>query len=352
MLGLNNFFNAKRVHSTILTEQNIPNKTIEQNTRIVKTSKPSYTINNTECDIVLSIATTPYRFEKLIENIQMFENISNIYKVVINMCISYKRFGINTDINKINIKMIEEINLKYKEDKYVIFIIDDYGPITKLIGGYFFCNLKNITDKKLIIIDDDTEYTNEQIHNLYFSSKLYDMNSKYQCVLGNCGFNIDTTNQFLYKKLDYISNKFISETMIIEGFAGIIFNLDYIKNILQDIEPILDYYKVICWNKSFDYLPNNFLICSFLGDDFVISHMFKNNDYKLYVLNDTIPTQYNYGFNKDALHKNTNSDTIVKTVSECSSNMKSYYFLHKNMCMFNVFKNKKQLCKEIKNKTL
>jgi len=80
------------------------------------------------------------------------------------------------------------------------------------------------------------------------------------------------------------------------------------------------------------------LSASFLGDDFLLSNVYKD---KWAIGNGR---QYikpcDYGFNDDALHKN----------NSFGSNMGSYLFLHQNIKIFNTFKLKYLLNKEINDR--
>jgi hypothetical protein len=301
---------------------------------------------------VLSMATTPKRFVNLLKTIHYFEEIEDIYKIVINLCYYYKRFKTETKLYELDLTILDNLNKKYIEPKYVINMTDDYGPITKLIGGYQYMKKNNIENKILIILDDDTQYLNKHIQPLInIDKQLKTKENKY--LLGNSGFNYDIKEKFKKKYIEMIypkfNNKFlVKEIMIIEGFASIYFNTKTFKYIEQIID-FSKYYKTINWeNNNVDTIVNIFLKACFLGDDLVISLMFRFNEIILYKTNRNIPKQYNYGFQNDALHKNnhiTNVDDIHTT-----SNLKSYLIILENIDILYSFLKKIQLCNELKYK--
>lgn len=357
-LYLFNFSKSK--HNTNINNDNADNITESKNIIIepydllpefkVISNKINSNIHIKHNSCVLSMATTPKRFVNLLKTLHYFEEIEDIYKIVINLCYYYKRFKTETKLYELDFTVLDDLNKKYSEPKYVINMTHDYGPITKLIGGYQYMKKNNIENKNLIILDDDTQYLNKHIQPLInIDKQLKTKENKY--LLGNSGFNYDIKEKFKKKYIEMIypnfnNNCLLKEIMIIEGFAGIYFNSKTFKYIEQIID-FSKYYKTINWeNNNFDTIVNIFLKACFLGDDLVISLMFRFNEFILYKTNRNKPKQYNYGFQNDALHKNnhiTNVDDIHTT-----SNLKSYLIILEKIDILHNIINKSRICNSIK----
>tara|TARA_Y100000592_G_scaffold89243_1_gene146215 strand:+ start:267 stop:1064 length:798 start_codon:yes stop_codon:yes gene_type:complete len=254
---------------------------------------------------ILSCATTPTRIDKLI---QIISRLKCKYKYfVINICNKYKRFG--------EFKIPKSLLMLCKSDKRIVFqFVDDYGPICKYIGGFKFMRKKQLYNDNLIIIDDDICY-----HKDLFYELMDDKNDK----------NITTGSGFNYTKdRNYIV--VLGECEMIEGYGGVCF--DYFQ-----WEGFLNWY--VEFYKHFDFKSDNiidkYLCASFLGDDYILSNIYKNKfaikSGRQYI------KPYDYGYNDDALQKNT----------IFNGNMGSYLFLHENNKILETFKLKKLLNTEI-----
>jgi len=258
---------------------------------------------------ILSVSTIPTRIQFLVQIIPKMRIRYSYF--VINICCKYKRFG--------DFKIPKELlNLCKKNRKVVFQFIDDYGPLNKYIGGFEFMRKKRLYEHNLIIIDDDTVYTN------YLFSHLIDDKSSN---------NITTGSGFCYdKNRNYEITYGLCE--MAEGYAGICF--DY-KQKDDFILYYSKYYKCIDNFKS-DDLIQKYLCASFLGDDFIISSQYKD----IWAIPDgrNLIQPQGYGFQNDALHRN----------NVFGSNMGSYLFLHQNIKILETFKNKFNLNKEIKDR--
>jgi hypothetical protein len=236
--------------------------------------------------------------------------------------------------------IIDNLNKKYTEPKYIINMSEDYGPITKLIGGYEYIKKNNIESKNLIIIDDDTEYLNKHIQKLIkIDNYLKDKKEKY--VLGNSGFNFEIREK-LHKKFIHMlypkcfGNNYVSEVNIIEGFASIYFNYTKCYDEFLNINSFSKYYRVINWKENNEHnIVNEFLKACFLGDDLIISLLFRFDNFVLYKTHNNIPHQYKYGFENDALHKNKHMN--VTDYIHDTSNLNSYLFILENIDILHSF---------------
>ena len=254
---------------------------------------------------ILSCTTTPKRLNKLI---QIIPHLKVNYKLfVINLCSEYKRFG--------KFKIPRDLLQLCKKNKRVVFnFMDDFGPVVKYLGGFEFMKKRNLKYDKLIIIDDDTYY----LQNLF--DDLLDEKTKDNITTGS-GFNYDENFNYVIVE---------GETEMVEGYSGICFEYS------QRSDFIFWYTK---FYKHFNFKSDNtidkYLSASFLGDDFIISQEYKN---KFAVKNGRrYLSPQPYGFEDDALHKNT-----------CfGSNMGSYKFLSDNIKIYETFKNKYELNKSI-----
>jgi hypothetical protein len=256
---------------------------------------------------ILSCATTPKRIQNLIRTIPL---IRCRYKYfVINICPEYKRFG--------KFKVPIELLKLCKSDKRIVFnFLDDYGAICKYIGGFRFMKKKQLTEDKLIIIDDDIEYHKDLFYEL--------MNEKTKN-------NITTGSGFRFKNLKHYE-VCIGECDVVEGYAGICFNYNQVDSFL---EWFVNFYKCIIFNG--DELIDKYLTGCFLGDDYVISDAYLDKWASSNGRNYVKP--YQYGLLEDALQNN----------QVFGGNMENYGFLYENQVILDTFKKKFNLNKEIKN---
>lgn len=255
---------------------------------------------------ILSCATIPPRVEKLIQVIKYSTRLRFKYWIV-NVCVDYKRFG--------KYKISKDLIRLAKTDKRIILnIVNDFGPITKLIGAFKIApKLKLNKYDKIIIIDDDTTYhpdlfydlvNNKTKDNITTGSGFDFVNEQYKIVEGKCD--------------------------VCEGYGGICFDIDQLDDF------ILWY---VMFYKHFNFKQDDevskYLQASFLGDDFIISNIYPNKEAIQQGRRYINPQQY--GFTSDALHQN----------NVFGSNMGSYKYLNDNIDTLNTFKNKYKLNKSI-----
>ncbi len=258
---------------------------------------------------ILSVSTIPTRIQYLVQIIPKMRIRYSYF--VINICCKYKRFG--------EFKIPRELlNLCKKNRKVVFQFIDDYGPLNKYIGGFKFMKKKKLYEHNLIIIDDDTVYTNQLF------SHLIDDKSTNNITTGS-GFSYDKNRNY---KITY------GLCEMAEGYAGICFDYEQVN---EFILYYAEYYKCIQDFKS-DDLIQKYLCASFLGDDYIISSCYK--DIWAIPNGRNLIQPQGYGFHNDALHRN----------NVFGSNMKSYLFLYQNIKILETFKNKFNLNKEIKER--
>lgn len=254
---------------------------------------------------ILSCTTTPKRIQNLIRTIPL---IRCKYKYfVINICPEYKRFG--------KFKIPIELLKLCKTDKRIVFnFIDDYGAICKYIGGFRFMKKKQLTQDKLIIIDDDIEYHTDLFY------ELIDEKTKN---------NITTGSGFRFKNLTEYEVSF-GDCDMVEGYAGICFNYNQVSPFL---EWFINFYKHFIFKG--DDLIDKYLTGCFLGDDYLISDSYTDkwatSNGRHYV------DPYEYGLLDDALQNN----------NIFGGNMENYGFLFENNKVLETFKKKFNLNKEI-----
>ena len=257
---------------------------------------------------ILSCTTIPTRIDYLIKIIPMMKIRYKYF--IINICNDYKRFG--------KFKIPKSLLQLCKKDKRIVFnFVEDYGAICKYIGGFQFMKKKQLYDDKLIIIDDDILY-----HKDLFYSLIEDKTKN----------NITTGSGFNYGK-NFSYEKSFGETEMIEGYGGVCFDYNQLDEFILFYA---NYYKCIKDFKS-DDLVQKYLCASFLGDDFILSHCYKDK----WAISDgrQLIKPQGYGFGNDALHNN----------NIFGSNMASYFFLYQNLDILKTFKKKYLLNEQIKN---
>jgi len=229
---------------------------------------------------VLSCSTIPSRIEHLVKLIPLMKIRYQYF--VINICNEYKRFG--------KFKVPKSLLQLCKKDKRVVFnFIDDFGPIGKYIGGFNFMKKKNLICCKLIIIDDDILYNKDLFYDLIDNKNEYNITC-------SSGFNFSLNLKY---------NPIEGDCEFVEGYGGICFNYDQFNEFISFYS---NYYKCIHnFHKRSDPLEDDDLIqkylqASFLGDDFILSEIYKSK----YAIDNgrkyLQPQQY--GFGKEALHNN------------------------------------------------
>ena len=175
----------------------------------------------------------------------------------------------------------ELLNLCFTNKRIKFQFVEDYGPICKYIGGFQFMKKKNLSNDKLIIIDDDIFY-HKDLFNLLIESKTNN--------------NITTGSGFIYginRKYTEVEGK--SET--VEGYGGICFNCNQMN---EFIFWFVEFYKFI---QNVENTIHKYLMACFLGDDFIISNIYSD---KFAVKGGRKYLQpLSYGLEADALQNNT-----------------------------------------------
>lgn len=285
-------------------------------------------LESSQCKVIVSLTTTPVRIMKILPTINsLVTQNRDISEVIINISTRYRRFRdpinniseIESRINNLNKKVKTRVSLHYT---------DDYGPISKLIGGCEYIESKGYKESILCIVDDDTQYNHNVIGALCKMKSASDPNH----IISNSGFIFDENRYIPVDKRRY------SSCDIVEGFAGICI---YYSNVDQNLKKFVGYYKTIDWNKENTCTLNHFLKACFLGDDYIISYYFRMKKYNLiripYGL--TKIFQSEYGFDEDALHKN----------AFFQSNLNGYQFIQTNIGVFHTFINKIKVCRDVQN---
>lgn len=279
--------------------------------------------------IILSLTTTEIRVSRFLEMVEYVEEISGVYRVIINICKEYKRMGkclTEDDIELIKAnKVIQELNAEYSCEKYIVRVTEDFGPITKMTGGMEYMTDTKSVFYKLIVIDDDTIYSDDCL------SLLGSLKTPNTIVSGS-GF-------LFYDSLEYTMANHLCPNVsvdVVEGFAGICFDYsDMNKRLLQFIR----YYRTIDWTGSDESEVNIFLKACFMGDDFIISYFYHKESYRLRKINGLLGSvhQSDFGFMEDALHRN----------KEFTSNMGTYIYIYRNIDILNTFLRKIEVCRRI-----
>jgi len=249
--------------------------------------------------MIISLATTPNRINNFVYSIPNFykELPSSCSLVLINVCQTYKRFNQKIKLNKQSLLILK------KYSKFIINWVYDYGPISKYSGAIEYMKAKKINEN-LFIIDDDITYPKAYIEHIAISAPR-------NFICSGSGFKIFNGS---YNPTPYEPDYF-------EGFSGIHFPYQNINNIVYLFSK---YYK--CLNpKENNNLINKYLLSCFMGDDFVLSKLYKKKFCMNHKLKDLAIRQY--GLGADALQNNNLH----------GSNMGTYNYLEENEIIFWTF---------------
>jgi hypothetical protein len=283
--------------------------------------------------LILSLTTTKIRVKRFFDIVDQLEEIQGVYRVIINLCKTYKRMGCDLSEDEIdsirNSEVIRRLNATNARDKYVVRVTEDFGPITKMTGGMDYMVDTKSVFYKLIVIDDDTVYTNGCL-SILESQKAPNL------IVSGSGF-------LFYHSLEYTMANCSIPTVsvdVVEGFAGICFDYsDINKRLMQFIR----YYRTIDWQGGEDNDVNSLLKACFVGDDFVISYFYQKDSYHLRKVNGLLGSmhQSDFGFLEDALHRNP----------YFKSNMGTYVHIYKHLDILDTFLCKMDVCRRIVYKT-
>jgi len=316
----------------------IPNNTLSPVTQLI--SRPKLPIYNQYNGVILSLSTTMNRIDSFFNIIDNIESIDRVFKVIINLCKVYKRFKIEISDNQLNsVKkhpIILRLNAKHGYEKYVVHVVNDFGPITKLTGVYEYCANNQYSESTFVIMDDDTEYLDNCLTEIV---QYKTPNNIISC----SGFLFYETME--YTRIDETGNKKgkLNHADIIEGFSGICFQY---ADIDLKLFRFLQYYQTIDWDTKIDetneymYRVNTLLKACFLGDDLLISYYFRKKKqlYKVFGYLESIKQQ-EYGYGTDALHQNT----------VFQSNNGSYAYVMRNVDIYELIILHIDLCDHIKH---
>lgn len=188
--------------------------------------------------VYISMTTIPSRFKFLVETVEkLLCQTMKPQKIIINIPKKYRRFP--------NIEYNIPQELLDNHDVIVNIIDEDYGPITKILPAL---SIVQNSDDLIVIVDDDVEYPNNLIEELYRNSK----DRSFECVVGLSGLNI------LRKGMDIIRTKrHLKKIKILEGFAGVMF----VRGMFKD--DFVDYVKCVTQNdhcfRCDDLIIHNYL---------------------------------------------------------------------------------------------
>lgn len=285
--------------------------------------------------VILSLSTTMSRVDAFFNIIDSIEMMDRVFKVIINVCKVYKRFKLeisDNDLNSVKLHpIIRRMNAKRGYEKYVVHVVDDFGPITKLTGVYQYCSDHQYTESKIVIMDDDTEYLDNCLTD-FVQYKTPDN------IISGSGFLFYKTLE--YTKIDETGSKkgTLNPVDIIEGFSGICFQYADIDTKLMRF---IRYYRAIDWetkpdeNTEYMYRVNTLLKACFLGDDLLISYYFGKTKqlYKVFGYLQYIK-QHEYGYGTDALHQNTVFQSNTGSYSYVMNHLYIYEWLmsHIDLC--------------------
>jgi len=215
-----------------------------------KPKKEIINLNNKN-NIIITFSSIPSRFLDInFEDtlISLYNQIIKPKYIILNLCKKYKRFDF-VDNDKIEIK----VNfLKEKYNSLIIQFVEDYGPITKLLG---LINLNEIIkpDDKIIIVDDDWKYIDTLTYYYNLVYELYDCDAVF--INENELINWD---EWWEKKE---CNK--KQNIIYENYNGLVFGwLSYSIKYMY-IDKLLEYYKYIVSINEDMWLYDNLIISMF-----------------------------------------------------------------------------------------
>lgn len=238
-------------------------------------------------NVYISLTSSPNRLNKVIAVLYTLD-LTNVHKIIINIPQKFQnkqKYGIPK--NLLNFPKIV-INRKCKKD---------FGPLMKIIGALYYVKDPNAI---IISIDDDTCYPIGMI-NTFVEECIY---SKKKIIFGgSCQqlkyFFWSKPNQLkvLKKKWPVKKSKW-PYSDIIEGFAGIVYKAKYLSKLMK--------------------IPTLFKSC-LVSDDIIISYFMAINNisrkqiWKNKVFNLEYIKQFEYGLDKDALHRGFG---FIKNISD------------------------------------
>ena len=206
--------------------------------------------NNDE--IVFSLTSLPWRLKHLVKNLDNIRNNIPNAEIHLNLPKIVKRTNDKWDLAKIPEHIKNDKNIK-------IFLIDDIGPVSKLLP-----TLKRINNPNTLIItiDDDIIYDIDYLKKFIDLSKKYSNNILSPKI--NAFFDINL-KQFKYLNELNKKNKFF---YVIQGYRGII----YPRHLITD-EIVNQLEKLSKLDKCFT------------SDDLIISYVLYKNNIKIKDLN-------------------------------------------------------------------
>lgn len=206
--------------------------------------------NNDE--IVFSLTSLPWRLKHLVKNLDNIRNNIPNAEIHLNLPKIVKRTNDKWDLDKIPEHIKNDKNIK-------IFLIDDIGPVSKLLP-----TLKRINNPNTLIITIDDDI----IYDIDYLKKFIDLSKKYSnnILSPKIGAFFDINlKQFKYlNELNKKNNFFY----LVEGFRGI----GYPKLLMTN--------RIINQIEKLSKLDN-----CFTSDDLIISYVLYKNNIKIKDLN-------------------------------------------------------------------
>lgn len=219
-------------------------------TYLHKPKKEIVNLNNKN-NIIITFSSIPSRFLDINFEDTLISLHNQIIKpkyIILNLCKKYKRFDL-VDNDKIEIK----VNfLKKKYCSLIIQFVEDYGPITKLVG---LINLNETIkpDDKIIIVDDDWKYIDTLTYYYNLVYELYDCDAVFINENELINWDIWWEKKECKKK----------QNIIYENYNGLVFGwLSYSIKYIH-VSKLLEYYNYIVSINEDMWLYDNLIISMF-----------------------------------------------------------------------------------------
>lgn len=257
--------------------------------------------------VIVSFTTSPTRINKIkemVDSILLQTKKPDFF--ILNIPKVFKRTNETYDIPNF---------LKNKD--IILNILDvDYGPATKLIGGYYYIKKMNIEPQnaRIIYLDDDISYPDKMIEEY--------------CKFEDNYIRTITGFDFVSSQLNFVTKHNVS-VQIAEGYGSVCVPFICLK------EDFMEY--------MIHYTMNN--EDTRLSDDIIISNYFHKNNNKIIILNNTSFSKdiiwinkcvLDYGNCSDALHcgangtTSSNSERYLKVIKILNSDKSRYFKIKLN----------------------
>lgn len=271
------------------------------------TNIPSELLNGEK--VYITLTTSPVRIDKikrcleslLAQHVKLSDNTILYPTVVLSIPTYYRKTEPYTIPDWLN-ELVKQHNGRlviYRPDK-------DYGPATKLVGGYLY--MKENNEKGYILYADDDRVYPQSMVNVLLYKAVKDPKVVWCCIFGTPP----------YTSLSDYYNREYKNFYIPMGTNGVIVHSDLLK---EDFIPFI--------NKSIESID------CYLSDDVIFGKYFSNHGYHIKTAynftdyNAVILIKYSedYSGDLDALHKGsyiTENDVHKKKYTRCCT------YLHNN----------------------